>query len=109
MYFRRFLTLKRREDYIEKENIKNEISLFIPESLITDKELSNYSISVYCVLHALCIPTQFFHQCITQQQIEFYLTGQISGRRRINDYIRCGLNELIDNNIIIKKFKSTIS
>lgn len=51
MYFRRFLTLKRREDYIEKENIKNEISLFIPESLITDKELSNYSISVYCVLH----------------------------------------------------------
>lgn len=103
MYFRRFLTLKRREDYIEKENIKNEISLFIPESLITDKELSNYSIAVYCVLQTLCIPTQFFHQCITQQQIEFYLTGQISGRRRINDYIRCGLNELIENNIIIKE------
>ena len=42
-------------------------------------------------------------QCITQNQIEFYLTGQLSGRRRISDYIRCGLNELIDNGIIIKE------
>lgn len=65
--------------------------------------MSNYSIAVYCILHTLCIPTQTYHQCITQQQIEFYLTGQLSGRRRMSDYIRCGLNELIDNGIIIKE------
>lgn len=65
--------------------------------------MSNYSIAVYCILHTLCIPTQIYHQCITQQQIEFYLTGQLSGRRRMSDYIRCGLNELIDNGIIIKE------
>ena len=102
--FQAFLDFKKKGGtYIEKENINNEVSLFIPESLISDKELSNYSIAVYCVLHELCVPTQFFHQCITQQQIEFYLTGQISGRRRISDYIRCGLNELIDSNIVIKE------
>ena len=94
---------KKGETFIEKEKFNNEISLFIPETLIADKGLSNYAIAVYCVLHTLCIPTQLYLQCITQNQIEFYLTGQLSGRRRISDYIRCGLNELIDNGIIIKK------
>lgn len=89
--------------FIAKETFENDISLFIPESIINDKGLSNYSIAVYCVLHSLCIPTQLFRQCVTQQQIEFYLTGDISGRRRLTDYIRCGLNELIDNNIITKE------
>ena len=45
----------------------------------------------------------FFINVLHNNKLNFYLTGQISGRRRINDYIRCGLNELIDNNIIIKE------
>lgn len=89
--------------FIVNETFENDISLFIPEFIINDKGLSNYSIAVYCVLHSLCVPTQLFHQCVTQQQIEFYLTGNISGRRRLTDYLRCGLNELIDNNIIVKE------
>lgn len=83
----------------------NDISLFIPDVLIENKTLSNYSIAVYCVLHALSIPTHIPIQCVTQQQLEFYLTGQVSKRRRISDYIRCGLQELIDNEIIKKKTK----
>lgn len=81
----------------------NDISLFIPETLIENKTLSNYSIAVYCVLHALSIPAHMPVQCVTQQQLEFYLTGQVSKRRRISDYIRCGLQELIDNGIIEKE------
>ena len=71
--------------------------------MIENKTLSNYSIAVYCVLHALSIPAHMPVQCVTQQQLEFYLTGQVSKRRRISDYIRCGLQELIDNGIIEKE------
>ena len=82
--------------------INEEITLLIPEILITDKTFSNYSLAVYCTLHALSVPTHLQIQCITQQQIEFYLTGKISRRRIIGDYIKCGINELIDNEIIKK-------
>lgn len=81
---------------------KNEITLFIPESLVNNQALSNYSLATYCVLHALSIPTNMPIQCITQYQIEFYLTGKLSGRRVISDYIKCGINELISNHIIKK-------
>lgn len=78
----------------------NEITLFIPESLLENKALSNYSLAAYCVLHALSIPTHMPIQCITQYQIEFYLTGKLSGRRVMSDYIKCGINELISNHIV---------
>lgn len=80
----------------------NEITLFIPESLFENKALSNYSLAAYCVLHALSIPTHMSIQCITQYQIEFYLTGKLSGRRVMSDYIKCGINELISNHIVEK-------
>lgn len=82
--------------------INEEITLFIPENLTNDKTFSNYAIAVYCVLNALSVPTKLKSQCITQQQIEFYLTGNISKRRIINDYIKCGINELVDNNVVTK-------
>ena len=65
----------------------NEITLFIPESLLENKALSNYSLAAYCVLHTLSIPTHMPIQCITQYQIEYYLTGKLSGRRLMSDYI----------------------
>ena len=80
----------------------NEITLFIPESLIDNKALSNYSLAAYCVLHALSIPTHMPIQCITRYQIEFYLTGNLSRRRVMSDYIKCGINELISNHIVEK-------
>lgn len=86
-----------------KEKNNTEITLLIPDVIVKDKIFSNYSIAVYCVLQALSIPTHLYKQCITQNQIEFYLTGEVSNRRRLSDYIKCGINELIDNNIIIKE------
>lgn len=86
--------------------INEEITLLIPERLVTDKTFSNYSLAVYCTLHALSVPTHLKIQCITQQQIEFYLTGKISHRRIIGDYIKCGINELVDNGIIKKTNES---
>ena len=82
--------------------INEEITLLIPERITNDKTFSNYSLAVYCALHALSVPTQLKIQCITQQQIEFYLTGKITQRRAISDYIKCGINELVENNIVTK-------
>ena len=84
------------------ENLTNEIILSIPERFITDNTFSNYSLAVYCVLRTLSQPTQLPILCITQNQIEFYLTGRLSKRRLISDYIKCGINELVDNHIIGK-------
>ena len=85
-----------------KENLTNEIILSIPEKFITDNTFSNYSLAVYCVLRTLSQPTQLPILCVTQNQIEFYLTGRLSKRRLISDYIKCGINELVDNHIIGK-------
>ena len=86
---------------IKIEN-KTTITLLIPEKLIFDNAFSNYSLATYCVLRTLSQPTQLPIQCITQEQIEFYLTGKLSKRRLMSDYIKCGINELVDNQIIEK-------
>ena len=86
---------------IKIEN-KTNITLLIPEKLIFDNTFSNYSLAVYCVLRTLSQPTQLSIQCVTQEQVEFYLTGQLSNRRRMSDYIKCGINELVENHIIEK-------
>ena len=88
------------------EEIKNEIVLPIPERLVTDNTFSNYSLATYCVLRTLSQPTQLSRLCITQNQIEFYLTGKLSKKRLMNDYIKCGINELVDNHIVEKIYES---
>ena len=82
--------------------MNNDTTIFIPERLITNREFSNYSLAAYCILHTLSQPTQIPIQCITHYQIEFYLTGKISNRRLMSDYIKCGINELIENHIVEK-------
>ena len=86
---------------IEIEN-KTDITLLIPEKLIFDNTFSNYSLAVYCVLRTLSQPTRLPIQCVTQEQVEFYLTGHLSNRRRMSDYIKCGINELVENHIVEK-------
>jgi len=87
-----------------KEEINNEITLFLPESLINTGNFSNYAIATYCVLQALSIPTYMPIQCITHHQIIYYLTGKTDQQRnRIVDYIKCGINELINNHIVNKQ------
>ena len=88
---------------IKKEEFNNEITLFIPEMLTSDKSFSNYSLAAFCVLQALSTPTQLPMQCVTYHQLIYYLTGEKAQQRnRITDYIKCGINELIENCIIMK-------
>lgn len=82
---------------------ENKTTLLIPKSISDNKECSNYAVTVYCLLQKLAIPTQLSIQCVTCNQLVFYLTGDISQQRnRITDYIKCGIRELVDNNIIKK-------
>lgn len=97
------MKIRKEVVYISDEEAINKTTLFIPESVMKNKALSNYAIADYCVLQTLSIPTQMPLQCITYQQILFYLTGDTSQRRRINDCIKCGINELIDNHIVKKE------
>lgn len=56
------------------------------------------------MLQELSVPTQLPIQCITCNQLSYYLTGEISQQRnRITDYIKCGINELEEKKIIIKQ------
>lgn len=89
---------------ISKAEINNEITLFLPELLTNNSDFSNYAIATYCVLQALSIPTYMPLQCITYHQIIYYLTGKINQQRnKIVDYVKCGINELIDNHVVIKQ------
>lgn len=88
---------------MEKNHVENDITLFIPKSIIYNNTYSNYALAVHCVLQTLSIPTQIPIQCVTIHQLIYYLTGLESQQRNhIYDYIKCGLNELIINNVVIK-------
>lgn len=79
------------------------MTIFIPERIIADENLSDYAISVYCMLHSLSVPTHITIQCVTYYQLTYYLTEKEIQQRRIVDHIKQGINELIDNDIVIKK------
>lgn len=81
----------------------NKTTLLIPKSISDNKEYSNYAVTVYCLLQELSVPTRLSIQCVTCNQLVFYLTGDTSQQRnRITDYIKCGLRELVDNDVIEK-------
>ena len=84
---------------------KNDITLLIPKSLTEDAHFSNYAIATYCVLQALYVPTQLDKGCITPQQIAYFLTDNMDCFKRksqITNHIQCGLDELLENNIIFE-------
>lgn len=55
------------------------------------------------MLQALSVPTQLPIQCVTCHQLIYYLTGEMSQQRnRLYDYIKCGIRELADEEIINK-------
>lgn len=86
-----------------KHIFENKITLLIPKSISDSNEYSNYSIATYCLLQELSVPNQLPIQCVTCNQLVFYLTGEVSQQRnRMTDYIKCGIRELIDNGIITK-------
>lgn len=53
----------------------------------------------------MTIPISVDKYCTTIQQITYHLTGNVDylkSRNRMTDYIKCGLNELIENNVVSK-------
>ncbi len=100
----KILTAMKRGDFTIKNEDKKSITLLIPKPISESHEYSDYAIVVYCLLQALSIPTQLPIQCVTCNQLVFYLTGQASQQRnKITDYIKCGINELEEKGIIIKQ------
>ena len=94
-------------DFTIKNEDKEPITLLIPKSISESHEYSDYALTVYCLLQELSVPTQLPVQCITCNQLVYYLTGEVSQQRnKISDYIKCGINELDEKGIIenLKEF-----
>ena len=99
-----FLPTAKGCDFTIKNERKKSIILLIPKSIYESHEYSNYALAVYCLLQELAVPTQLPLQCVTCNQLTYYLTGEVSQQRnRITDYIKCGINELEEKGIIIRQ------
>ena len=91
-------------DFTYKNDTKEPITLLVPKTISEDRDFSNYALAVYCLLQDLSVPAQLPIQCVTYNQLTYYLTGEISQQRnRITDYIKCGINELEEKGVITKK------
>lgn len=78
--------------------------LFIPETLTTN-QFSNFAIATFCSLQSMTVPALINKHCLTVQQITYHLTEDethLKSRNRMVDYIKCGLNELIENDVVYK-------
>ena len=101
------LTIMKGCDFTIKNEDKEPITLLIPKSISESHEYSDYALAVYCLLQELSVPTQLSIQCVTCNQLVYYLTGETSQQRnKITDYVKCGINELDEKGIItnLKEF-----
>lgn len=85
-----------------KKESEKEITLFLPEYITHSPTFSNYSIAVYSVLKMITSTTGMEKQCITPYQIAYLLTGNEVQSKHTLNYIKCGLDELIKENVILK-------
>ena len=61
------------------------------------------------MLQELSVPSQLPIQCVTCNQLVYYLTGEISQQRnRITDYIKRGMNELEEKRRDVKQTRKYI-
>lgn len=80
---------------------KNEAMLLVPKNLYENHSISHYAIATYCLLQKLSVHTQLFKQCVSLQQLIYYLIDKVPDRRnRIYSYIEQGIEELHFNNHI---------
>lgn len=86
-----------RRFYPIKEE-KYELQLLIPES-IYNSHTSIYSIATYCTVKALC-NSSILNHCLSPYQITYYLTTDKNPTKRMINYIKTGLDELIENKTI---------
>lgn len=87
---------------LNKENVKNQLNIFIPQDIIYAQNVSNYGLAVYCVLKVINVSGVVKH-CLSPFQIYYYLTGDVKPSRRSIDYLRVGIEELIQNGIIFSE------
>ena len=100
----RILSITKGCDFTIKNEENGVITLLIPKSISENHEYSDYALTVYCLLQELSVPTQLPIQCVTCNQLVYYLTGEVSQQRnKITDYIKCGINELEEKGIVIKQ------
>ena len=100
----RILSTTKGCDFTIKNEENGVITLLIPKSISESREYSDYALTVYCLLQELSVPTQLPIQCVTCNQLVYYLTGETSQQRnKITDYIKCGINELEEKGIVIKQ------
>ena len=86
----------------KKEISKNETNIFIPINIVNSSSFSNYALASYSILKLLTVTTYIDKHYITPAQIEFYLTGKIARSRRFSNYIMCGIDELVNDKVILK-------
>lgn len=83
------------------EQNNKESMLLIPKRVYEENLISDYALAVYCVLQKLSVHTNIKFQCVSLQQIIYYLTGEIPERKnRIYSYIEQGIEELCLNDCI---------
>ena len=79
----------------------NNVTILVPKSLISNLEISHYSITVYCLIKKLLYFSNENTLCLTIPQLTFYLTGEIPIRRNsLCDHLQQGLSDLIENDYI---------
>lgn len=78
-----------------------DILLFIPNNIISN-QFSNFAIATFCSLQSLVVPIQSKSYCTNVNQLLYRIVNDIDcfKNRRKLDYIKCGLNELIENKVI---------
>ena len=75
-------------------------NIIFPESIYNSPTYSNYSIAVYGILKLLS--TSIKKQCVTPYQISYLITDDDTQSRYITNFAKCGIEELINENIITK-------
>lgn len=75
-------------------------NIIFPESIYNSPTYSNYSIAVYGILKLLSPSIK--KQCVTPYQISYLITDDDTQSRYITNFAKCGIEELINENIITK-------
>lgn len=87
---------------MKKREKDTELYIFLPESITHASTFSNYAIAVYSVLKMLASTTKVEKQCVTPYQLAYLLTEKENISKYTLNYIKCGLNELIMENVLLK-------
>jgi hypothetical protein len=74
----------------------------LPESLTRSPVFSNYAIAVYSSLKVLSGSIGMSKQCVTPYQLMYLLTKNEHPHKYMLNYIKCGLDELIKENVLVK-------